>query len=609
MLLKDLFYEILSNYEFRFGKIARFNYDKFPDYDIIIDPLYGQIALSKPLQYLMSLPIVERLSRIRQLALTNLVFSGANHTRLEHSIGVSHLLDTIPADLDNADKAILGIAGLLHDLGHSGWGHALDGLVAKVVTEALGSREMFPRFALRKLDIAITSYMLYYNDQLVEALYTIAEKLGRWNGLPLSREPKLLRDIVAWVISEEEFGYKFFCKAEYWGKLPKVLIDKVRYFQRLLGHEINCDRLDWVERDGHHALSSQREFAELLKEISKLKQQLKVKRSGDKIKVQRRLLKALNGKVGKFRKRLYEKVYEGIERSFIDSVLTRIVYSGLLVLANVGNYLASPSAKGRVIMAYIFSPDEQLTYYTGKILEGACFPSIELPEMSEYLTSFINRSYFLFKFVFQNIRTVLSTVREQYQKKKKPKSLVLMAKNVGNLVIDEQCLTLFYLDAEWFVAKVLHHSIQNTRTLLSYLPKHDVLIWHKINEFLGDARTDVIAILGTEDVEFKINELLKEQHGASIEFILLPNYYFFRRITDDLPELTRKIMRQLAKNINADFFTEFEKLIIKDYRKVPLFFFIIRGQLNDKVLREIEDSLASHVTDLLGKWLLTLAML
>jgi hypothetical protein len=605
-LLKDLFYEILSNYEFRFGKIASFGYDKFPDSDIIIDPLYGEVSLSKFLQYLISLPIVERLGRIRQLALTNLVFSGANHTRLEHSLGVSHLLNTIPIDLTNIDKAILGIAGLLHDLGHSGWGHALDGLVAKVATEALGPRERFPKFALRKLDIAITSYLLYYNDQLVEALSTIAENLGHWNGLSLDMEPRLLRDIVAWIISEEEYGYKFFCRGEYWGKLPEVSINRIKYFQRLLGHDINCDRLDWVERDGHHALSSRKEFTRLLQEISRLKRQLKVKQDGSsEIKGQRLLLKELNRKVGKFRNKLYEEVYEGIERSFIDSVLNRIIYSGLLVLANVGNYLASPSAKGRVIMGYIFSPDEQLTYYTDRILEGACFPSIELPEMPEYSASFINRSYFLFKYVFQNIRTVLSTVREEYRKRKKPTS-VLMAKNVGRLIIDGRYLNLFYLDAEWFVIKVLHLSLQNTRTLVSHLPKHEALLWHKINEFLGDARTDVITIFDIEEVEFKINKLLKEHHETNIEFILLPNYYFFRRITDDLPKLTRKIMKLVAKNKDRDFFGEFEKLTTKCYQKVPLFFFIIRGQLNNKVLREIEDSLSSHVTDLLGKWLITL---
>jgi HD superfamily phosphohydrolase len=607
ILLKDLFYEILSNYEFRFGKIVRFDYDKFPHSHSITDPLYGEVHLSKFLQYLTSLPIIERLSMIRQLALTNLVFSGANHTRLEHSLGVSHLLNIIPDDLTDIDKTILGIVGLLHDLGHSGWGHALDGLVAKVATEALGPREKFPKFALRKLDIAITSYLLYYNDQLVEALSTIAEKLGHWDGLYLNKEPRLLRDLVAWIISEEEYGYKFFCKGEYWSEISDVLINRSKYFQRLLGHDINCDRLDWVERDGHHAFSSRKDFMRLLQEISRLKHQLKVKqdRCSSEIMCQKSLLRELNKKVDKFRRKLYEEVYEGIERSFIDSLLNRIVYSGLLVLANVGNYLASPSAKGRVIMGYIFSPDEQLTYYTEKILEGACFPSIELPEMPEYSTAFIKRSYSLFKYLFRNLRGVLSIVREQYRKRKKPTG-VLTSKDVGQLVIDERIFNVFYLDAEWFVGKVLHFSVWQTCTLMGGLPKHEALVWHKLNEFFGDVRTDVVTVFNTEEVEFKINKLLRVEYGTEIEFILLPNYYFFRRLTDDLPKLTRKLINLIAKNKKRNLFDEFEKFIAKNYKKVPLFFFIVQGQLSDKILKEIEDSLSSHITDLLGKWLTTL---
>ena len=330
-MLRDLFYEILSNYEFRFGKITSFNYENFPDSDSVVDPLYGEIYLSKFLQYIMSLPIVERLSKIRQLALTNLVFSGANHTRLEHSLGVSHLLNTIPEDLTSIDKAVLGIAGVLHDLGHSGWGHALDGLVAKVATEALGPREMFPKFALRKLDIAITSYLLYYNDQLVHALSAVAKKLGRWDNLSLDKEPRLLRDVIAWIISEEEYGYEFFCKGEYWDKVSETLINRIKYFQRLLGDPINCDRLDWEERDGHHAFSSRGEFTKSLEEISRLKRRLKVKQGGgSEIKCQKSLLKKLKKKVAEFRKKLYEEIYEGIERSFIDSLLNRLVYSCLL---------------------------------------------------------------------------------------------------------------------------------------------------------------------------------------------------------------------------------------------------------------------------------------
>ncbi|RLF78957.1 hypothetical protein DRN44_09660, partial [Thermococci archaeon] len=171
------------------------------------------------------------------------------------------------------------------------------------------------------------------------------------------------------------------------------------------------------------------------------------------------------------------------------------------------------------------------------------------------------------------------------------------------LIIDGRCFNVFYLDSEWFVSKVLHFSVRQTLTLMSNLPRREALLWHKLNEFFGDARTDVFTIFNIEKVEFKINKLL---HLTDNEFILLPNYYFFRRLTDDLPNLTREMMNVIAKNKNKNLFDEFEKRITQRYKKVPLFFFIVRGQLSDKTLREIEDFISSHITNLLLEWLMTL---
>ena len=60
---------------------------------IINDPIYGFITLHNDLVFdLINHPVFQRLRRIKQLGLTNLVFPGALHTRFHHAIGAMHLM-------------------------------------------------------------------------------------------------------------------------------------------------------------------------------------------------------------------------------------------------------------------------------------------------------------------------------------------------------------------------------------------------------------------------------------------------------------------------------------------------------------------------------------
>jgi HD superfamily phosphohydrolases len=71
---------------------------------------------------------VQRLRRIRQLAMTHLVYPGATHTRFEHSIGVMDLAGRLAESLGLNDEEYdkYRLAGLLHDTGHSPFSHALE---------------------------------------------------------------------------------------------------------------------------------------------------------------------------------------------------------------------------------------------------------------------------------------------------------------------------------------------------------------------------------------------------------------------------------------------------------------------------------------------------
>lgn len=56
------------------------------------DPIHGFIEISELENKIVSSPPFQRLRNIKQLAMTYLVFHGAEHTRFGHSLGVMFLV-------------------------------------------------------------------------------------------------------------------------------------------------------------------------------------------------------------------------------------------------------------------------------------------------------------------------------------------------------------------------------------------------------------------------------------------------------------------------------------------------------------------------------------
>ncbi len=106
---------------------------------IINDPIYGFVTLPDDLVYdLINHPIFQRLRRIKQLGLTNLVYPGALHTRFHHAIGAMYLMTEALQVLKSKDIKITDeesraaiIAILLHDIGHGPFSHALEHTIVK----------------------------------------------------------------------------------------------------------------------------------------------------------------------------------------------------------------------------------------------------------------------------------------------------------------------------------------------------------------------------------------------------------------------------------------------------------------------------------------------
>lgn len=109
---------------------------------IINDPVFGFLTIPNDLLYdILQHPYVQRLSRIRQLGLSNFVYPGVMHTRFLHSIGAMHLMQEGIDSLRQKGVAISDnestsaqIAILLHDVGHGPFSHVLEHTLVSGIT-------------------------------------------------------------------------------------------------------------------------------------------------------------------------------------------------------------------------------------------------------------------------------------------------------------------------------------------------------------------------------------------------------------------------------------------------------------------------------------------
>ncbi|HSQ53514.1 MAG TPA: HD domain-containing protein, partial [Acidobacteriota bacterium] len=103
----------------------------------IKDPVHGYVYITETEKKLIDSYPVQRLRRLRQLAGSEFVYSGANHTRFEHSIGVMYLAGELTENqnlcqmLSEEEIQIVRMAALLHDVGHGPFSHVFEHLLVK----------------------------------------------------------------------------------------------------------------------------------------------------------------------------------------------------------------------------------------------------------------------------------------------------------------------------------------------------------------------------------------------------------------------------------------------------------------------------------------------
>ena len=111
------------------------------DRKIINDPVFGFINIPKGLLYdIVTHPVMQRLTRIKQLGLSCFVYPGAQHTRFQHSLGAFYLMSEAINTLrqkgnfifDSEAEAVQA-AILMHDIGHGPFSHVLEHTLVKGV--------------------------------------------------------------------------------------------------------------------------------------------------------------------------------------------------------------------------------------------------------------------------------------------------------------------------------------------------------------------------------------------------------------------------------------------------------------------------------------------
>jgi HD superfamily phosphohydrolase len=149
---------------------------------IINDPVFGFINLQSELVFdVLEHPYLQRLRRIKQLGLTFLVYPGANHSRFEHALGASHLMQQAISvlrlkghDITEEEANAVTLAILLHDIGHAPFSHVLENNLADISHEEISLMMMneLNRQFDGKLNLAIDIFRNRYKKQFLHQLVT-----------------------------------------------------------------------------------------------------------------------------------------------------------------------------------------------------------------------------------------------------------------------------------------------------------------------------------------------------------------------------------------------------------------------------------------------------
>jgi HD superfamily phosphohydrolase len=182
---------------------------------IINDPVYGFIRF--PEQELMRVidhPWFQRLRNIKQMGLAHLVYPGAVHTRLAHSLGACHLMGKALDELNAKDISpgkeecvAARLAALLHDIGHGPFSHSLEHSLVGI------SHETLSRLIMQRMNEEMGGML----DKAIQ-IFDYSYSLSSTSALPAGRK----------------------------------VHGGLKYLHQLVSSQLDVDRMDYLNRDSFY---------------------------------------------------------------------------------------------------------------------------------------------------------------------------------------------------------------------------------------------------------------------------------------------------------------------------------------------------------------------
>jgi len=174
----------------------------------IKDPVHGYVYVTEAEREIIDSYPMQRLHRLKQLAGSEYVYPGANHTRFEHCVGVMFLAGKVVENpnlshvVSNEEADMIRMAGLLHDVGHGPFSH------------------VFEHLLIRYLE-------------------------------------KTHEDITTWLISESELGEVIKRFGYDTGEMGKLAVGKLHkpgkaFWDQIISSGVDVDKQDFIVRDTYH---------------------------------------------------------------------------------------------------------------------------------------------------------------------------------------------------------------------------------------------------------------------------------------------------------------------------------------------------------------------
>ncbi len=174
----------------------------------IKDPVHGYVYVTEAEKTIIDSYPMQRLRRLRQLAGSEYVYPGANHTRFEHCVGVMYLAGKVMESPNisrvatDDEAASTRIAALLHDVGHGPFSH------------------VFEHLLIRDLD-------------------------------------KTHEDLTSWIVEKSEVSDKLAKMGYSSSEIAKLAVGKLHkpnraFLDQVISSAVDVDKQDFIVRDTYH---------------------------------------------------------------------------------------------------------------------------------------------------------------------------------------------------------------------------------------------------------------------------------------------------------------------------------------------------------------------